>query len=178
MSSFEDAVIQRIKQLEREVERLQKWERAADLGLGKLSDPNADRVLFWDESAGALKWLTVDGIVGTDLGVWSAWTPTITYGGGTTNPTSFTVTARYTRIGKLVVCVITGTLTRGSGNRTYINFTPPITIAKDSGGSATHTFQTDPLVVPCYISAGKLTINTGTWTSDGYLWSIWIYETS
>ena len=33
MSAFEDAVIQRIKQLEREVERLQRWERAADLGL-------------------------------------------------------------------------------------------------------------------------------------------------
>ena len=29
MSNFEDAVIQRIKQLEREVERLQKWERPA-----------------------------------------------------------------------------------------------------------------------------------------------------
>ena len=29
MSSFEDAVIQRIKQLEREVERLQRWERPA-----------------------------------------------------------------------------------------------------------------------------------------------------
>ena len=27
MSSFEDAIIQRIKQLEREVERLQRWER-------------------------------------------------------------------------------------------------------------------------------------------------------
>ena len=67
MSAFEDAVIQRIKQLEREVERLQKWERAADLGLGKLSDPNADRVLFWDESAGALKWLTLGtGLTITD----------------------------------------------------------------------------------------------------------------
>ena len=67
MSAFEDAVIQRIKQLEREVERLQKWERAADLGLGKLSDPNADRVLFWDDSAGALKWLTLGtGLTITD----------------------------------------------------------------------------------------------------------------
>jgi len=67
VSNFEDAVIQRIKQLEREVERLQKWERAADLGLGKLSDPNADRVLFWDESAGALKWLTLGtGLTITD----------------------------------------------------------------------------------------------------------------
>jgi len=67
VSNFEDAVIQRIKQLEREVERLQKWERAADLGLGKLSDPNADRVLFWDDSAGALKWLTLGtGLTITD----------------------------------------------------------------------------------------------------------------
>jgi len=67
VSSFEDAIIQRIKQLEREVERLQKWERAADLGLGKLSDPNADRVLFWDDSAGTLKWLTLGtGLTITD----------------------------------------------------------------------------------------------------------------
>jgi len=73
MSSFEDAVIQRIKQLEREVERLQKWERAADLGLGKLSDPNADRVLFWDDSAGALKWLTLGtGLTITDTTIVSA----------------------------------------------------------------------------------------------------------
>ena len=33
MSSFEDAVIQRIKQLEREVERLQRWERPTGDGL-------------------------------------------------------------------------------------------------------------------------------------------------
>ena len=85
MSAFEDAVIQRIKQLEREVERLQRWERAADLGLGKLSDPNADRVLFWDESAGALKWLTVgnglllsDTTLTANLGQWTSFTPTYT----------------------------------------------------------------------------------------------------
>lgn len=29
------------------------------LGLESLSDPNADRILFWDDSAGALKWLAV-----------------------------------------------------------------------------------------------------------------------
>jgi len=29
------------------------------LGLQNLSDPNADRIMFWDDSSGALKWLTV-----------------------------------------------------------------------------------------------------------------------
>ena len=120
MSEFDEAVIQRIKQLEREVERLQKWERAADLGLGKLSDPNADRVLFWDESAGALQWLTVGGIVGTDLGKWQSYTPTWT--AATTNPSigNGTLTGRYIVIGKLctyVLGLVMGTTTTyGSGN--------------------------------------------------------------
>jgi hypothetical protein len=120
VSAFEDAVIQRIKQLEREVERLQKWERAADLGLGKLSDPNADRVLFWDESAGALQWLTVGGIVGTDLGKWQSYTPTWT--AATTNPLigNGTLTGRYIVIGKLCTYVLGlvmgSTTTYGSGN--------------------------------------------------------------
>jgi hypothetical protein len=120
VSAFEDAVIQRIKQLEREVERLQKWERAADLGLGKLADPNADRVLFWDDSAGALKWLTVGGIVGTDLGKWQAYTPTWT--ADTTNPAigNGTLTGRYIVIGKLCTYVLGlvmgSTTTYGSGN--------------------------------------------------------------
>ena len=120
MSAFEDAVIQRIKQLEREVERLQKWERAADLGLGKLSDPNADRVLFWDDSAGALKWLTVEGIVGTDLGKWQAYTPTWT--AATTNPAigNGTLAGRYVQLGKTVMGNIYlapgSTTTFGSGN--------------------------------------------------------------
>jgi len=120
MSSFEDAIIQRIKQLEREVERLQKWERAADLGLGKLSDPNADRVLFWDDSAGALKWLTVDGIVGTDLGKWQS--HTVSWTAATTNPSigNGTLTGRYIVIGKLCTYVLGlvmgSTTTYGSGN--------------------------------------------------------------
>ena len=134
MSAFEDAVIQRIKQLEREVERLQKWERAADLGLGKLSDPNADRVLFWDESAGALKWLTVDGIVGTDLGKWQAYTPIWT--AVTTNPSigNGTLAGRYNVIGKLCTYVLGlvmgSTTTYGSGNWA---FSLPLNAANNAG---------------------------------------------
>ena len=36
MSAFEDAVIQRIKQLEREVERLKRWERPVIITDGHL----------------------------------------------------------------------------------------------------------------------------------------------
>ena len=135
MSSFEDAVIQRIKQLEREVERLQKWERAADLGLGKLSDPNADRVLFWDESAGALKWLTVDGIVGTDLGKWQSYT--VSWTASTTNPAigNGTLSGKYVQIGKTIICNIYlapgSTTTFGSGNW---SFSLPKTIASSVVG--------------------------------------------
>ena len=127
MSAFEDAVIQRIKQLEREVERLQKWERAADLGLGKLSDPNADRVLFWDESAGALKWLTVgsglllsDTTLTTNLGQWTSFTPT--YYGWTSG--TVTGTFKYSVIGNIVFLHID--VTAGTSNATSAAIDLPV----------------------------------------------------
>ena len=134
MSEFDEAVIQRIKQLEREVERLQKWERAADLGLGKLSDPNADRVLFWDESAGALKWLTVDGIVDTDLGKWQSWTPA-SQTGWTAMPTG---TFRYVNIGKLVILAIN--VTAGTSNNATTEIALPFTAASSGGWTGTMGF--------------------------------------
>ena len=54
------------------------------LGLEALSDPNADRILFWDDSAGALKWLTANSniaISGTDLNATDSDTNT-TYSAG------------------------------------------------------------------------------------------------
>ena len=135
MSEFDEAVIQRIKQLERDVERLQKWERAADLGLGKLTDPNADRVLFWDDSAGALKWLTVEGIVGTDLGKWQSYT--VSWTASTTNPAigNGTLNGKYVQIGKIVTCNILmvpgSNTTFGSGNW---SFSLPKTIASSIVG--------------------------------------------
>jgi len=39
-------------------------------GLNSLTDPDADRVLFWDDSAGALKWLTLGtGLTITDTSI-------------------------------------------------------------------------------------------------------------
>ena len=127
MSAFEDAVIQRIRSLEREVERLQRWERAADLGLGKLTDPNADRVLFWDDSAGALKWLTVgnglllsDTTLTANLGQWTSFTPTYT---GWTSGT-VTGTFKYSVIGNIVFLLID--MTAGTSNSTSANIDLPV----------------------------------------------------
>jgi len=56
---------------------------ASLLGLNNLTDPNADRILFWDDSAGALKWLTVStglSLSGTTLitsPTWSNYTPSV-----------------------------------------------------------------------------------------------------
>jgi hypothetical protein len=136
VSAFEDAVIQRIKQLEREVERLQKWERAADLGLGKLSDPNADRVLFWDDSAGALQWLTIDGIVNTAFGQWQNYT--VSWTASTTNPSigNGLLFGKYVQIGKTVIYNIYlapgSTTTFGSG-QWY--FSLPKAVSTNSAGS-------------------------------------------
>ena len=173
MSEFDEAVIQRIKQLEREVERLQKWERAADLGLGKLSDPNADRVLFWDDSAGALKWLTVDGIVGTDLGEWQSWTPA-SQTGWTALPTGV---YRYCKIGKLVVGLIY--ISSGTSNDALAVLSLPFTAA-NNGTSMRGTTgwamdngveQTQPGTWVIYGNTKNIelykTFPTGGWTGSG-----------
>ena len=139
MSEFDEAVIQRIKQLEREVERLQKWERAADLGLGKLSDPNADRVLFWDDSAGALKWLTVDGIVGTDLGKWQSYTPTVTAASGTI--TSYSASGVYCKIGKIVHYNFYISITNNGTGSGAVIATLPVTMTGNAIGAGRDNTQ-------------------------------------
>lgn len=50
------------------------------LGIQSLTDPDADRIMFWDDSAGALKWLTVGtglSITGTQMDCASVDTGTI-----------------------------------------------------------------------------------------------------
>ncbi len=77
--NFEEKAVDRIKKLEREVERL--------------------RV---KESPGA----------------WQAYTPTLSWSGGTTDPTSSTFDyAKYTQIGKIVTVQIKLSVVRGSGDR-------------------------------------------------------------
>ncbi len=108
---------------------------AAFLGLNDLADPNADRVLFWDDSAGALKWLTVDGIVGTDLGKWQSYT--VSWTASTTNPSigNGTLDGKYVQIGKTIICnirlAIGSTTTFGSG---VYGFSLPKTVYSSAVG--------------------------------------------
>ena len=179
MSAFEDAVIQRIKQLEREVERLQRWERAADLGLGKLTDPNADRVLFWDDSAGALKWLTVEGIVDTDFGKWTSWTPEVSYT-STPAPTSCTINfARYTTIGRTCIFALKATIVRGScvAWGTRFSYPPSRTAARTNQAfNAIESLLGDLTPCTCFTDASEIFVVHGTMTQDGELMVSGSYE--
>ena len=112
------------------------------------------------------------------IGAWASWTPTITWSGGTTDPTSFTVSsARYVTVGNLVFCALRGSLTRGSGDRSYLSLTAPVTISNLASGSAHHGINgTGFVLAPLYSQSGKVTIFTDTMTKDGYIWASWFYE--
>jgi hypothetical protein len=63
---------------------------------------------------------------GTAIGfpVWFTWTPSVTYSGGTTDPTGWVFNmAKFMIVGALLTFDLFATLTRGSGDRTYIYFT-------------------------------------------------------
>ena len=69
---IEQQLADEIKRLKDRVSRLETQEKPSLLGLPDLSDPDADKILFWDDSEGALGWLTANTdltITGTDLDV-------------------------------------------------------------------------------------------------------------
>ena len=64
--------------------------------------------------------------LGSDVGVWQSWTPTVTYDGGTTNPTSHLFSwSQYARIGNVVFYYFLLNITRGSGYRTIVYISTP-----------------------------------------------------
>lgn len=82
-----------------------------------LTDPGADRIVFWDDSAGSYTHLTVgSGLVITDTTLsntgtsptWSTFSPTVTLvgGAGNTVPVYSTNSGRYATIGKVVMVQI------------------------------------------------------------------------
>ena len=63
---------------------------------------------------------------GASTGAWTGWTPTITYAGGTTNPTSATIThARWMSIAKGAWFYLRVAFVKGSGDRAQFNFSLP-----------------------------------------------------
>jgi len=121
VSNFDEKTVDRIKRLEREVERLRVKERPV-----VITDHGALTGLGDDDHTQYVK--------ASDLGVWTAYTPTWT--AATTNPSigNGTLAGRYTQIGKTCVLVIGltmgSTTTFGSGNW---SFSLPKTAKKTSG---------------------------------------------
>lgn len=138
---------------------------------------SGDYLEIVDTSANASKKISYGNLIGSSGG-WQSWTPTITWAGGTTDPTSFTVlSARYVTVGNLVFCTLRGSLTRGSGDRSYLSLTAPVTISNMASGSAHHNINgNDFVVAPLYSQSGKVTIFMDTMTKDGYIWASWFYE--
>ncbi len=85
------------------------------LGLGSLADPNADRILFWDDSVGSLNWLALGGtvsITGTTLSVTTA-----------------------------AVSTITNNVTSGGVNDTIADYTDLVTYATDAAAIRNNIYQ-------------------------------------
>lgn len=92
----------------------------------------------------------------------------ITYGGGSTSPTSNTPSVQtYCYIGRIARVQIISTLVRGGGDRTQTIFSVPFTITNSSPVNATENITAAGLrVPPAQIATTSLTI-TSTMANDG-----------
>jgi hypothetical protein len=117
-----------------------------------------------------------------NLFAWQNYTPTVTYGGGATDPDSETVNyCKYLKVGNTLMYHVYITVTRGSGDRTYTQFTVPVAPAQNEiAGSAVTSVTAGGInfVEGCYLSSGKLTVLHGTMTADGKIAAFITYETT
>ena len=132
--NFEEKIIERLKRVEREVERLRVKERPAggsgvtDHGaLTGLSDDDHPQYLL--TTAKAADSDKLDGLDSTDfalasgLGAWQSWTPTVTgWAAG------YTCNARYCKVGKLVSVKIQ---IMGTSNSANVYITLPFASVAD-----------------------------------------------
>lgn len=139
--NFDEKVVDRIKRLEREVERLQV-----------------------KESPGA----------------WVNWTPTVTFEGGTTDPSSIAkVSARYTQIGKTVIANADYYFGLG-GDRTEYMFTLPFSPLQTYGAASAHesikTAFTEPIKAAIYKSGALVKVYVPLQDKAGHVMFSAIYE--
>ena len=98
-----------------------------------------------------------------------SYTPTVTYVGGSTDPTSITTTFHFSINGSLVSVIGTGYLTRGSGDRTYTTFTLPFIFDGETGSFSCQYADTVKQVY-CIGDKTKVTTYHTAMISDGYYW--------
>ncbi len=103
---------------------------------------------------------------------WFSWTPTVTYAGGTANPTSVNiVSAKFSITGNKADFHLVETFVRGSGDRYYITNTMPITAttADSVPVSGCETLiNASPTLRYTYWASGKLIMELGPgWARDG-----------
>ena len=113
---------------------------------------------------------------------WQSWTPTISYGGGSTNPTSATLDyARYLKIGSIVFALAKYDIVRGTGDRTITNISLPVTSSRSAVALVGNASLVGSTVTnyPTYFT-NVLTIRMlhGTMTSDGYVSVMAVYESA
>ena len=117
-------------------------------GLGALADPNADRILFWDDSAGLLKHLSMTSnlvVSGTELRAYEIWggaisdeTTAITTG---TNKLTFSIPYEFNVVGvyatlNTVSSSGTPTFDINEGGVSILSTKIVIDVSEKTGGSA------------------------------------------
>lgn len=103
---------------------------------------------------------------------WYNYTPTITYGGGTTDPTSATITyARYIVTNRAINLSVGVDISRGTGDRTQTDVSLPINSITDAlaGTGRENVAQVTTTVKPIYTAAFGVVLRVlhGTMTQSG-----------
>ena len=110
-----------------------------------------------------------------DFPDWLGYPATVTYYGGTTDPTSDGVLTSFVVHGRVVHLLVSGYLTRGTGDRTAVSYTLPITYAGAFTGSFNITFF-GVINCPNRNSGAVWYIGLGGMNADGYYRGILTYR--
>lgn len=118
---------------------VQAWDTLLD-SVAALSDPNADRILFWDDSAGAMQWLTI----GTGLSITTT-TISATGSGGTV--TSVSVVTANGVSGSVATATTTPAITLTLGD-----ITPTLVTCSGYGFFTVTNADTNTYAIAMYLS--------------------------
>ena len=101
------------------------------------------------------------------------YTPVVTYAGNNTDPTGWTsLNGSFSIGGNIATVMITGQLNRGSGDRAYVAFSPPVAYSMETAALCAHTIVSGVFrVAPAYLSADKINVSLdAAMNNNGYIW--------